>query len=51
MMLYAIYSYYGGWNRLYQYPATRYYEIAQRMLANAKARHPKGRYVIREVNA
>ena len=50
-MLYAIYSYYGGWNRLYQYPATRYYEIAQRNLQNAKERHPRGRYMIRQVPA
>ena len=50
-MLYAIYSYYGGWNQLYQYPATRYYDIAQRMLQNAKEKHPRGRFMIREVYA
>lgn len=48
-MYYAIYSWYGGWNRLYQYPATRCYDIAQRHLLNAKNRHPRGRFAIFEV--
>lgn len=48
-MYYAIFSYYGGWNRLYQYPATRCYDIAQRYLRIAMDTHPRGRFIIREV--
>ena len=48
-MYYAIYSWYGGWNRLYQYPATRCYDIAQRHLRNAMYRRPRGRFAIFEV--
>lgn len=48
-MYYAIYSWWGGWNRLYQYPAERSYEMAQRHLAKAKDARPKAKLVIREV--
>lgn len=47
--LYAIFSYYGGWCRLYQYSATQYLDEAQRLLNTARNNHPNARLSIREI--
>lgn len=48
-MMYAIYSWYGGWNRLFQYPATKYVDVAERMLRTVREKHPDGKFQIRPV--
>lgn len=47
--MYALYSFYGGWNRLYQFPASSDINQMARIYNKAKALYPNATIAIMKV--
>lgn len=49
MKQFAVFSYYGGWNRLFQFPVVNE-SRTEWLMRKAVERYPKARLIIKEVN-